>query len=486
MPFVPSIRQNLIDPIMTIAATKRKLCELFARYDMKTKRPNKHTARVAWNEHFELTIGFKYDLYDVYLSDPPQLFENNLEKEWLWKALDFADVVQEAAQLTKEIMALEGRLIALAAENIIWGSFEADWSALNMEKKREIVLEGLYRGACVAPRDNSRDTCPEMTVAGLAGDGEYNLINLLKRPIVYDPMLAGSGRVKETFLFSHPYVDHTTQHTEGAPTRHGHPLEKTRPAKTHGNQHCTEQFKIEMKTYKAKHGLIVDNSKYKEDAAIAAYTYYFYLEWMDNRDSLKRCAACKGPYYCSKECQRADWKTHKKYCGKRHFDPKVLAPEIEAPGFIGCPAVVQGFSRSPALWRQIGRLAEGDSQGRDYHFMPDMNVNHTLSIRILCPRARSYFLVARRRALASGSLPAIYKMLEIIKSQIEHCNLTIEQVQRHFEHEYGIKMDATPAAIISAVKGFEEPTEQELEEERLFDEQREASVPFRPEDWEEV
>eukprot|EP01084_Bolivina_argentea_P022855 42511_1 len=32
--------------------------------------------------------------------------------------------------------------------------------------------------------------------------------------------------------------------------------------------------------------------------------------------AMKRCGACKHVYYCSKECQRNDWKTHKIYCQK--------------------------------------------------------------------------------------------------------------------------------------------------------------------------
>jgi hypothetical protein len=65
-------------------------------------------------------------------------------------------------------------------ENLTYGSFEVDWKRLDVKKKKDLVLEGLYRGACAAPRDNSRVSCAEMTIEGLVGDGEYNLIRLVR------------------------------------------------------------------------------------------------------------------------------------------------------------------------------------------------------------------------------------------------------------------------------------------------------------------
>jgi hypothetical protein len=74
----------------------------------------------------------------------------------------------------------EGLLVAIAVENIVYGNFESQWKELDLERKRELALEGLYRGSCCSPRENSRVICPELTIEGLIGDGEYNLINLVR------------------------------------------------------------------------------------------------------------------------------------------------------------------------------------------------------------------------------------------------------------------------------------------------------------------
>ncbi|KAF8155011.1 hypothetical protein K438DRAFT_1987237 [Mycena galopus ATCC 62051] len=450
------------------------------------------------------SIGYKYDNFSFNLP----VFEDCPEHDWAWKRKDIAAYVQDAAWRTAEIMSVEGRLIALALENLEYGSFEADWAALNKGKKKEIVLEGLYRGACAAPRDNSRVSCPEMTIAGLVGDGEYNLINLPKRIVAHDP--TGNGRVKGLYLFIHPYVDHEMRHTEDAPDHlkcymygvallrnyyivetlygilqayHGRAPQVVTITRLHGKRQYRGLTEEEQK-FGAQ--LNIDDSQCKEEAALAVHACYTCRE-KTGRDNLKYCARCKGVWYCSKECQRADWKNHKKYCGQPRFDPKIFAPEVEEPdSLIGCPTVASGFTRSPTLWRQVGWLAKSDSQTRDYHVMPNMDPVHTRSIRIFCPYARKFFLIARRRAMASGSLPAIYTMLEIIESQIEDCNLTMDQVRNQFELEYGLKLPTSPAAIRAVAKDFERPTTQELDEELLYDKRRQASVPVPEEHLEQL
>jgi hypothetical protein len=130
------------------------------------KRPNKHTDRVAWNEHFERELRLKYTRFSFNISLPES------SDHWAFKGMDITEHNLSIAQRTKELMHAEGLLAALAVENLMYGSFEAEWKELP-------ALEALYRGACYCPRDNSCVICPELTIIGLIGDGEYNLINLV-------------------------------------------------------------------------------------------------------------------------------------------------------------------------------------------------------------------------------------------------------------------------------------------------------------------
>ena len=35
-----------------------------------------------------------------------------------------------------------------------------------------------------------------------------------------------------------------------------------------------------------------------------------------NKDSMSKCAGCGAAFYCCKECQKENWKVHKKFCKK--------------------------------------------------------------------------------------------------------------------------------------------------------------------------
>ncbi|KAF7360667.1 hypothetical protein MVEN_00798400 [Mycena venus] len=176
-------------------------------------------------------------------------------------------------------------------------------------------------------------------------------------------------------------------------------------------------------------------------------------------------------------CQKKDWPDHKKFYGKEHFDLQLLAPTPEGPDeFIGCSAPADGYIWTPALWRQIWYLSKPDSQRSFYHF--DTTPKHTRSVIIeYPPGARDVFLVARRRAMATGSVPAIHMMYSILEyGQVDGMtiyDITMDQVQRQFEIEY--RVEITPASI-QAAEPFVPPTPQELEEELRYLQQRLNSV----------
>ncbi|KAH7101136.1 hypothetical protein BKA62DRAFT_796670, partial [Auriculariales sp. MPI-PUGE-AT-0066] len=66
-----------------------------------------------------------------------------------------------------------------------------------------------------------------------------------------------------------------------------------------------------------------------------------------------KCDEDKRPYYCSKECQRADWKVHKPFC-KPGMPCSVIADDHDGPGFVTAGAG-GGTSISTRIPGQDGR-----------------------------------------------------------------------------------------------------------------------------------
>lgn len=66
----------------------------------------------------------------------------------------------------------------------------------------------------------------------------------------------------------------------------------------------------------------------------------------ESGNALKRCAKCKTVLYCSRACQTADWKAHKKSCGLSAgvVDPIVTtSPQGTFNTFSGRPVVAKGL-----------------------------------------------------------------------------------------------------------------------------------------------
>ncbi|KAJ7115592.1 hypothetical protein C8R43DRAFT_1112988 [Mycena crocata] len=265
--------------------------------------------------------------------------------------------------------------------------------------------------ATLKAHEKSRFDCPEMSLFGLIGDGEYNFINLLKAIVAHDP--TGNLRVKSLYLFSHPAVSREYPYTrENAPDdvrafcylliiKH--------------NLYIAEALTGILEAYA---GRPAPNISIKEEREAKQQSGCFSCNIRSTEHkplTLMKCSGCKLVSYCSSECQHRDWRMHKKLCREtpKTFDPAILTPPPEEPaGFIGCPAPAAGFNRSPALWRQISNLSKKDSYGRDYHF--DTTPGCTRSLRIPNPVYRIAFLIARRRAMATSDRGAVCKMYDVL------------------------------------------------------------------------
>ncbi|KAJ7511106.1 hypothetical protein B0H11DRAFT_2268947 [Mycena galericulata] len=310
----------------------------------KLRTPNKHTDRVAWNNHLETEISLKYALFAFPGAVHP--IEKRPDLQGSWEDLDIPHTNQTITHRIQHLMDAEGRLIARAVEDLV-----------------------------------SRDICPEMTIGGLIGDGEYNLINLLQAIVKHDP--TGNGSVKHPFFFVHPHVEQEYHCTDEAPDRlkaflylvvphrnsfivstligtlgafHNHPFKPNSAAKSAPGPADRAERTQKARLLVKKSGILVDMAQCKEQAAKFVYACTN-CHATSQRSALTQCDRCKNSWYCSVDCQKFDWKFHQGFCGKADFDPKVLIPTYEGPAeFIGCPAVIPGFVRTPALWRQIRSL----------------------------------------------------------------------------------------------------------------------------------
>ncbi|KAE9396351.1 hypothetical protein BT96DRAFT_922196 [Gymnopus androsaceus JB14] len=231
----------------------------------------------------------------------------------------------------------------------------------------------------------------------------------------------------------------------------------------------TEEQKIQAShKVQEKSALRIDESQCEEDAAPMVYACYTCHASDDSR-TLKCCSRCKVAWYCSSECQTKDWKEHKNHCAQMKYDPQVfLSMKDQFPGqFVGCPSPVPGYIRTAALEQQIFFLSHPHSlnQNTDYHFV--IGPKRTRALILPNCAAKLDFLVARRRAMACGSISAVHKMLTIIEDFAPDSGygLNIDQIRRQLEIEYSVTIDAS---TIDSAEPWTTPTAQEDSEEQLY------------------
>ncbi|KAJ7589584.1 hypothetical protein C8J56DRAFT_939011 [Mycena floridula] len=456
--------------------------------------PDKHVDRIAWNDHMERQIALRYEPYCFSLYPAPV---NDQPHESMTAQVQAAANINNA-RITRELLHQEEQLIGTAVENLIFGSFEKDWVAVDEKKKKEILLEGLYRAACEeATNPSVRVFCPELTVEGLAGEGKYNLLELLKRAIAHDPR--GNYSLETVFIYQHPFYEHQFRLSESPHeavrilTWQQHLLrtsyivdtlrgvldayvyqlvsfrdnnvtnlqQHNRPAREIHMSHPSEPRTSETTRED------FDTLHLEQVKASAKYSCSGCRGVAGRKRNLQRCSGCQAVWYCSSECQKKHWKDHKKVCCKASFDPTNYNPSVFGPvSFIGCPSPSPDFQRPPALFRQIQALGRPDSYTQDYHFETVYGFE-TNSIRVTDLKDKLEFLVARRRAMTSGSPSAVYRMFQILQTiSCLTAVVSIEAIRRQLEREYRVCLDPTPNEIYSPA------TPNELDEELEFSRQR--------------
>ena len=103
-----------------------------------------------------------------------------------------------------------------------------------------------------------------------------------------------------------------------------------------------------------------------------------------NNGSLKLCSGCKLVGYCSKDCQKASWKEHRKSCKPKSTDSKKITASAKAAR----------RAPDPALLTQDFLLAE--NPGEDYIIVfPDDNDD--TGVQIICdPMEKLQFKFCRQ------------------------------------------------------------------------------------------
>ncbi|KAF8888828.1 hypothetical protein BD779DRAFT_1716154 [Infundibulicybe gibba] len=367
-------------------------------FDITKKRPNKDTDRFRWNQSWEKDLQDSYRAFARVKSFSPPSQPRNQEASLAPEPHMQLYLLRQ----TRNTCALQTDLYNKAVQHIASDGLEGEWMKTTQARKEELALEGLYRASGVGPgMEEFRKWCPEATIAYLAGDGGRNFLDLLKKHI---PENIGVELTKPIYIPNATLARlHRSYFLAMVLWRmilafygndESYILTRTPSDRSH-------------QTMEIFRGLM-DKDDIREIRRLGKLESKSAVNvcWNCAKDparlgpgkELKACVKCKEIRriirYCSRECQKNDWKNgkpvpHKAICGKPMMD--VDPPEEKEAVGAGSdddriPPPDPGFKRSMALSYQITQLRRMPQC--DYVLdLPPPNKNNK-SITLLDPLSR--------------------------------------------------------------------------------------------------
>ena len=361
-------------------------------------------------------------------------------------------------------------------------AFTAAWLEAGRARREEMILEGLVRTCDAVPdMEDRRTNCPESSFDFLQrgnGQGFLDLFEAMRDPgsaprIVphkaFDAMIGVGNQAKRTsaeklygrhmavtrnfFLAMMVWNTLLTFHGE---------KEHYRAAKTTSG---TQERKAEARLKKFDREIYEETMEDHEGAQWCCRACGLMTDMLPQGKRLQSCAQCKPlgrtVKYCDRACQKADWKKHKKICGKaldaestlatlvgelelgaptppvlRELDESDSEPALngEADGD-EFPLPVAPFVHSRQLKHQIKLLKENP---RVDYVVTQSAPKDDYGVMLPHPMGQMMFLVMRRRAMATGDPQAVTMLYTFIAPFALNNGVTLKAVRAQLVAEYGV------------------------------------------------
>ncbi|TFK40672.1 hypothetical protein BDQ12DRAFT_733877 [Crucibulum laeve] len=402
----------------------------------------------AWNDMWEKRLAV----------DPMASSEDILIKEHV----DQPQVLLSQIRYNTQHLCRHQQFLSLAATEAFQKGFESKWLNSSASVRSKHLLEGFVR-SCIMNPDGEGDRlyCSDLTLAAMNKDKGAAFIRLLKKYIHTD-----SSKIPSTPL-SYPspkwnykleaakandknsiatavwewvqlgrdlYICRFLVGTIGSfynEPRPSPPIINSPRASGYGSYN--HEVVKDLKKKVGKEAVKVIDREWKDSKKETVKFCERCLKSEGPETELfKQCSRCANEvqrkvFYCSAECQREDWKQHKKICGKEltlETAKSTAVPPSGLPLFptppntddeskqIGPPT--GGFKRSAALTKQIEQLKERKGSDTDYILFSCNGKSHDVQIRKSETTLKMAFQDVRKAAFTKGDPKSVIHLAQYL------------------------------------------------------------------------